>query len=176
MPWPKVSEWPAEPLALVSSFMAGVVAPSYATTAPKIDRGEALWAGVVANIVFIAALPTWGKLSDRIRRKAIAAIVWAVYAELFPTSICSVGAPPRTCSSGSASRWCAANFQRLRGCTAGDQRCICLHPAGYEKATISRTDIPAEGGSAGCPHHGQMGGLNRPPESDHGLGNMEGST
>ncbi|WJH24096.1 MFS transporter [Pseudarthrobacter defluvii] len=112
-------------------YIWGVVAPSYATTALKIDRGEALWAGVVANIVFIAALPVWGKLSDRIGRKKVlwagaigsavlhfpmtwllkdsawqlavsmsvmlifiaasAAIVPAVYAELFPTSIRTVG-------------------------------------------------------------------------------------
>ena len=112
-------------------YIWGVVAPSYATTALKIDRGEALWAGVVGNIVFIAALPVWGKLSDRIGRKKVlwsgaigsavmhfpmtwllkdsawqlavsmsvmlifiaasAAIVPAVYAELFPTSIRTVG-------------------------------------------------------------------------------------
>jgi MHS family alpha-ketoglutarate permease-like MFS transporter len=112
-------------------YIWGVVAPSYATTALKIDRGEALWAGVVGNIVFIAALPVWGKLSDKIGRKKVlwsgaigsavmhfpmtwllkdsawqlavsmsvmlvfiaasAAIVPAVYAELFPTSIRTVG-------------------------------------------------------------------------------------
>ncbi|MDQ0867668.1 MFS family permease [Arthrobacter sp. V1I9] len=32
-------------------YIWGVVAPSYATTALKIDRGEALWAGVIGNIV-----------------------------------------------------------------------------------------------------------------------------
>jgi MHS family alpha-ketoglutarate permease-like MFS transporter len=112
-------------------YIWGVVAPSYATTALKIDRGEALWAGVIGNIVFIAALPVWGKISDRIGRKKVlwagaigsavmhfpmtwllkdsawqlavgmsvmlifiaasAAIVPAVYAELFPTSIRTVG-------------------------------------------------------------------------------------
>ncbi len=112
-------------------YIWGVVAPSYATTALKIDRGEALWAGVIGNVVFIAALPFWGKLSDRIGRKKVlwagaigsavmhfpmtwllkdsawqlavgmsvmlifiaasAAIVPAVYTELFPTSIRTVG-------------------------------------------------------------------------------------
>lgn len=115
----------------VSYYIWGVVAPSYAATTLKMDRGEALWAGVIANIVFIAALPFWGKLSDRIGRKPVlimgsagaallhfpmtwllkdspwqlavtmsvmlffiaasAAIVPAVYAELFPTRIRTVG-------------------------------------------------------------------------------------
>ncbi|MBT2593889.1 MFS transporter [Arthrobacter sp. ISL-72] len=115
----------------VSYYIWGVVTPSYAATALKMDRGEALWAGVIANIVFIAALPFWGKLSDRIGRKPVlimgsagaallhfpmtwllkdspwqlavsmsvmlffiaasAAIVPAVYAELFPTKIRTVG-------------------------------------------------------------------------------------
>ncbi|MHA7222389.1 MFS transporter [Arthrobacter sp. RHLT1-20] len=112
-------------------YIWGVVAPSYAATVLKIDRGETLWASVVANIVFIAALPFWGKLSDKIGRKKVlwagaagsavmhfpmtwllkdsawqlavgmsvmlifiaasAAIVPAVYAELFPTSIRTIG-------------------------------------------------------------------------------------
>jgi len=42
-------------------YIWGVVAPSYAATALKMDRGEALWASVIANILFIAALPFWGK-------------------------------------------------------------------------------------------------------------------
>jgi MHS family alpha-ketoglutarate permease-like MFS transporter len=115
----------------VSYYIWGVVAPSYAATTLKMDRGEALWAGVIANVVFIAALPFWGKLSDRIGRKPVlvmgsagaallhfpmtwllkdspwqlavtmsvmlffiaasAAIVPAVYAELFPTRIRTVG-------------------------------------------------------------------------------------
>jgi MFS transporter, MHS family, alpha-ketoglutarate permease len=60
-------------------YIWGVVAPSYATTALKIDRGEALWAGVIGNIVFIAALPFWGKLSDKIGRKKV---LWSGSARL----------------------------------------------------------------------------------------------
>ncbi|MDP9886959.1 MFS transporter [Pseudarthrobacter enclensis] len=137
--WPQIVRYRKQALQVIGLtvgltviyYIWGVVAPSYATTALKIDRGEALWAGVVANIVFIAALPVWGKLSDRIGRKKVlwagaigsavlhfpmtwllkdsawqlavsmsvmlvlvaasAAIVPAVYAELFPTSIRTVG-------------------------------------------------------------------------------------
>jgi len=137
--WPQIVRYRKQPVQVIGLtvgltviyYIWGVVAPSYATTALKIDRGEALWAGVIGNIVFIAALPVWGKLSDRIGRKKVlwagavgsavmhfpmtwllkdsawqlavsmsvmlifiaasAAIVPAVYAELFPTSIRTVG-------------------------------------------------------------------------------------
>ncbi|MDQ1593533.1 MAG: transporter, family, alpha-ketoglutarate permease [Arthrobacter pascens] len=137
--WPQIVRYRKQALQVIGLtvgltviyYIWGVVAPSYATTALKIDRGEALWAGVIGNIVFIAALPFWGKLSDRIGRKKVlwagaigsavmhfpmtwllkdsawqlavgmsvmlifiaasAAIVPAVYAELFPTSIRTVG-------------------------------------------------------------------------------------
>jgi MHS family alpha-ketoglutarate permease-like MFS transporter len=137
--WPQIVQYRKQALQVIGLtvgltviyYIWGVVAPSYATTALKIDRGEALWAGVIGNIVFIAALPFWGKLSDRIGRKKVlwagatgaavmhfpmtwllkdsawqlavsmsvmlifiaasAAIVPAVYAELFPTSIRTVG-------------------------------------------------------------------------------------
>jgi MHS family alpha-ketoglutarate permease-like MFS transporter len=109
----------------------GVLAPTYAATSLGIDRGAALWSGVIANLVFLAALPLWGKASDRFGRKPVlcisalgaavlhfpmtwllqdspwqlvvsmsvmlvfiaasAAIVPAVYAELFPTHIRTIG-------------------------------------------------------------------------------------
>ncbi|MGO4385024.1 MFS transporter [Specibacter sp. RAF43] len=112
-------------------YIWGVVAPSHAATALGMDRGAALWAGVIGNIVFITALPFWGKLSDVIGRKKVlwagalgaaalhfpmtwllkdqpwelavsmsvmlifiaasASIIPAVYAEMFPTSIRTVG-------------------------------------------------------------------------------------
>jgi MHS family alpha-ketoglutarate permease-like MFS transporter len=108
-----------------------ISAPQYAISTRGIDPTSALWAGVLANLVFIAALPVWGRVSDRIGRKPVllvcvlglaltaypldaligdsavrlgiamslalvliagpAAIVPAVYAELFPTRIRTVG-------------------------------------------------------------------------------------
>lgn len=137
--WPQVVRYRRQALQVIGLtvgltviyYIWGVVAPSYAATSLGMDRGAALWAGVVGNVVFIAALPFWGKLSDRIGRKKVllagaigpavmhfpmtwllkdqpwelavsmsvmlifiaasASIVPAVYAELFPTSIRTVG-------------------------------------------------------------------------------------
>ncbi|MGO4103499.1 MFS transporter [Leifsonia sp. YAF41] len=115
----------------VSFYVWGVTAPGYASTAFGMDRGQALWASVVGNVVFLIALPLWGMLSDRIGRRpvlmigtfgaavmffpmmallreqpwqlaasmsvmllflaACASIVPALYAELFPTRIRTVG-------------------------------------------------------------------------------------
>lgn len=109
----------------------GVLAPTYASTSLGMDRGAALWAGAAANIVFLAALLLWGKVSDKIGRKPVlwismggaalmhfpmtwllrdspwqlfvsmsvmlvfiaasAAILPAVYSEMFPTNIRTVG-------------------------------------------------------------------------------------
>ncbi|HET7303400.1 MAG TPA: MFS transporter [Segeticoccus sp.] len=115
----------------VAYYAWAISAPAYAISSLGIDETDALWAGVVANLFFIAILPLWGMLSDRIGRKpvllasslgaaavlfplqfllrdhawqlglamclamvfiaAAAAIVPAVYAELFPTRIRAVG-------------------------------------------------------------------------------------
>ncbi|HKU29728.1 MFS transporter [Arthrobacter sp. NyZ413] len=137
--WPQIVKYRKQALQVVGLtvgltvvyYIWGVVAPSYAATALKMDRGAALWAGVIGNVAFIASLPFWGKLSDRIGRKPVliissagaallhfpmtwllkdspwqlavsmsvmlffiagsASIVPAVYAELFPTKIRTVG-------------------------------------------------------------------------------------
>lgn len=116
-----------------------VAAPAHAIATRGIVPTEAFWAGVVASLVFIVALPVWGGLSDRVGRKPIliagaavmavllfpldaivgssavmlavamsvamiviamgAAIVPAVYAEMFPTHIrtIAVGIPYSIC-------------------------------------------------------------------------------
>lgn len=115
----------------VAFYTWAIAAPAHAIAALGINPKHALWAGVVANLVFIAVLPLWGALSDRIGRKpvliigvagtavlsfplnaylkdsavqllvamsvalvfiaAASAIVPAVYAELFPTHIRTIG-------------------------------------------------------------------------------------
>lgn len=115
----------------VCYYSWAVTAPVQAVTLHGMDRGTALWASLAANTVFIAALPLWGTLSDRIGRKPVmiiggigsallyfpmqamigqdfwslflpsaieliflaagAAISPAVYAELFPTRVRTLG-------------------------------------------------------------------------------------
>ncbi|MEW2357839.1 MFS transporter [Spirillospora sp. NPDC029432] len=54
----------------VFSYAWSVSAPAYATSFYGVDGGAAMWAGVGANLVFIAALPLAAMLSDRIGRRA----------------------------------------------------------------------------------------------------------
>lgn len=60
--------------ATVSFYVWGVTAPAVATATLGMDPGAALWAGAGGIIIFIAALPLWGRLSDRIGRKPVLAI------------------------------------------------------------------------------------------------------
>ncbi|WP_415856983.1 MFS transporter [Sinomonas sp. G460-2] len=52
-------------------YVWAIVAPTYAATSLKLDPGQALWYGFAANLVFLVALPLWGRLSDRIGRKPV---------------------------------------------------------------------------------------------------------
>ncbi|WP_246858697.1 MFS transporter [Citricoccus sp. SGAir0253] len=115
----------------VTYYVWGVSTPAYAINVLGIDPAGALWAGVGANVVFIVALPLWGRLSDTVGRRPVllastlgsalvffpatwfvrdaawqlglamaavlvfiagsAAIMPAVYSELFPTSVRTLG-------------------------------------------------------------------------------------
>jgi MHS family alpha-ketoglutarate permease-like MFS transporter len=43
----------------------------FAISTRGVPAGSALWATVAANLVFMATLPLWGKLSDRYGRRPI---------------------------------------------------------------------------------------------------------
>jgi MFS family permease len=55
----------------VVSTIFGVYALSFAVNTVKVPRAEMLWVGVLANVVALAAIPAWAKLSDRIGRRPV---------------------------------------------------------------------------------------------------------
>lgn len=69
----------------VAFYTWAIAAPAHAIATLGLDPGRALWASVGANLVFIAVLPLWGMVSDRVGRKPVllAASV-AVAALVFP--------------------------------------------------------------------------------------------
>ncbi|QIM15305.1 MFS transporter [Leucobacter insecticola] len=60
--------------ATVSFYVWGVTAPAVAIATLEMDAGGALWAGSGGIILFIAVLPLWGRLADRIGRKPVLTI------------------------------------------------------------------------------------------------------
>ena len=137
--WPQIVRHRKEALQVIGItagltvvyYTWGVAAPGYAATILHMDPGATLWSGVIGNLVFLAALPLWGRASDKFGRKPIllvstigvaalhlpmtwlmkdspwqlavsmsvmlifiagaGAILPAVYSELFPTSIRTIG-------------------------------------------------------------------------------------
>ncbi|MEV5542217.1 MFS transporter [Saccharopolyspora shandongensis] len=57
--------------ATVLYYVWAISAPAYAINVIKVPPAQALWAGVGAQIVFLAVVPLFGALSDRIGRKPI---------------------------------------------------------------------------------------------------------
>lgn len=55
----------------VAYYVWAVAAPAYAISVRGIDPEGALWAGVGANLVFLAVLPLAGRLSDKVGRKPL---------------------------------------------------------------------------------------------------------
>ncbi|UCR88892.1 MFS transporter [Mycetocola spongiae] len=55
----------------VAYYAWAINAPAFAASSLGIDRGQTLWAGIICNLVFMAALPLWGMLSDKIGRRPV---------------------------------------------------------------------------------------------------------
>lgn len=55
----------------IAYYVWAINVPTYAATQLGMDRGLALLASAIGSLVFIAVLPLWGMLSDRIGRKRV---------------------------------------------------------------------------------------------------------
>lgn len=61
----------------IYSYTWSTNAPAYATNFLKVDDRAALWVGVLANLIFIAALPFAALLADRIGRR-VNVMLWGI--------------------------------------------------------------------------------------------------
>lgn len=55
----------------IAYYVWAINVPTYAATQLGMDRGLALLASAIGSLVFIAVLPLWGALSDRVGRKRV---------------------------------------------------------------------------------------------------------
>jgi MFS family permease len=58
-------------LASTVSTIFAVYALAFATKTVKLDKTTMLWVAIVTNVVALAAIPAWARLSDRIGRKPV---------------------------------------------------------------------------------------------------------
>ena len=89
--WRQILAHPV-PMLRVIGFTAGgtviyyvwaISAPAFAIAERGTDPAGALWAGSVATLLYMAALPAWGALSDRIGRRPVMLIAMALLAVLY---------------------------------------------------------------------------------------------
>ncbi|TDD51746.1 MFS transporter [Saccharopolyspora elongata] len=64
-------------------YVWAVNAPTFAISQRHTDPTGAMLAGAAATALYIASMPVWGWLSDRIGRRRLLLIVWPVYLVLF---------------------------------------------------------------------------------------------
>ncbi|HTF50513.1 MAG TPA: MFS transporter, partial [Pseudonocardia sp.] len=64
-------------------YVWAISAPAYAIAERGIDPAGALWAGSIATVLYMAVLPLWGALSDRIGRRPVMLIAMGSLAVLY---------------------------------------------------------------------------------------------
>lgn len=75
-------------------YTFAVYLPNFAQRTHHIPPMAALWASVAAQVVFIGALPLWGKLSDRIGRKPLLLTFGIGFSVLSPMFFASLSSSP----------------------------------------------------------------------------------
>lgn len=95
-------------------YVWAVAAPSFAITNRGIDAKGALWAGVIAQVVFIAVLPLWGMLSDRIGRRPVLLIACvSMGALLIPLNAIIGSSAVMLCVAMTIALICIAGFSSI---------------------------------------------------------------